>query len=288
MVSPSGWVNVERMSLSNDEAGRPVVIMMGCVQDARNSRVVGRTWTGTEWTEPDEIDRFDGSGVFGGMISYLDSKGRIHVAYDRDLDDRESYGFMDGQFPDKCFHAVRTEQGWSKASATTGRGKFYVDPVSLGEFADGTVYLTVEVHPFTSSSRLETEYLGCQRWSGREWSELEEGTPKALSTDYWGNRISELRATTQRSDGVGKGPARPRTASCRDRLGRLVVFSWDSSQVTVCMWNGNEWAEDVTFSPGFDVEKAHVLFNPDGNVYWLGDARGRIVIQRIRLLPRGE
>lgn len=48
-VSPSGWRSIERVSVTNDASGNPVVLMFGCTSDSRYSYVVARRWTGERW-----------------------------------------------------------------------------------------------------------------------------------------------------------------------------------------------------------------------------------------------
>ncbi|MBL7140780.1 MAG: hypothetical protein ISS74_07710 [Planctomycetes bacterium] len=308
----------------NDGAGCPVVVMMGSVQDARNTSLVVRRWAGAEWTDPVELDHFDGSGHFGRMVGLLDSHGRMHVAYDRRLDKPEAYGVMDGQFPDKCFHALYDGQRWSRGKATTGAGRYYIDPVGMGELPDGTVCLLAEISAFGILGGLEGRYLGNQRWDGKAWSAVgREPVPEAVVSiganasfyedpepliapddrrfstmhDYWGNTIAWvgdqlcLVRRHQAPDGyeavsvLSTGYTSCMPLLKRDRSGRIALCSCDASHVEVRLWNGNGWAEPLTFPSAGIFGVTKVLFNPDGNMYVIGKGKDRFVIRRIRMLP---
>ena len=259
-ISPSNWNDVDRVSVANDGSGRPVVIMMGCVQDYRDSRVIARTWTGNQWTDPVELDQFDGSGTFGNMLALLDSKGRIHVVYDRRLSSGENYStgliIVDGEFPDKCFHAFWEGNEWSRGKSTTGRGRFYVDPVSLSELPDGRVCLVMKVHPI-GRIKPESEYVGYQVWDGRQWSGISEKQP----------------------DGAAIEPLLRK----RDLAGRIIDVSQDESLVKLRLGNGHEWTESLTFP--CRGQAAQVLLKPDGNIYIIVQEDADIRIQRILLTP---
>jgi len=302
-ISPHDWADVGRVSVTNDDSGNPVVIMMGYVQDAGNTQVVVRKCSGHEWTEPVQLDRFDGSGTLGSMVSLLDSKGRIHVVYDRKLALRESYGIMHGQFPDKCFHASFDGKNWSRARSTTGKGKFYVDPRFLSELPDTKICLGMRVHPF-SAFGYKAEYVGYQLWNGERWSSIAEGPPKEAPSgaegqpvfDYWGNSISRLSKDgrdhcvlkKRGSDSVENVPLLSEPVLKRDRSGRIIICSWDSTQGEIRLWNGDQWAENLSYPLDLEVRTTQILSNPDGNVFLIHKGESRIVIQQIKVTPKKE
>lgn len=284
------------MSISNDSAGNPVVFMMGCLQNATDTRVVARRHSGRSWDQPVELDAFDGSGTFGSLVSLLDSQGRIHVAYDRRLDDRESYGIIDGQFPDKCFHAWFDGKNWTRSRATTGAGRFYVDPLSLCEMPDATVCLLVQVHPFTSLGGSEKRHTACQVWDGRKWASMRQDLPNQASppaaatiTDYWGNTFtwtahSDGSCTLNRQGNSGAEAVAILSAPTviRDRFGRIIVGSCDSSKGEVRLWNGKQWAGPVIYPLQGGLEPAQILCN-DGHLLLVHKADSRWVLQQVKL-----
>ncbi len=306
-ISPAEWNGVERVSVANDASGNPVAIMMGCVKDFRNMYVAVRQWSGQSWSAPVELDHYDGTGHAGAMISALDSRGCIHVVYNRPLNPRESYsrGFVivDGEFPDKCFHAVFDGQQWKRSTSTTGRGRFYVDPVFLSELTDGRLCLGMEVHAF-SNVQWEPRYEGYQLWDGRAWSGIAKDKPRDAFKngdetvfDYWGNRLSLRKdvgiyqAVLQRSD--SKRPPERITLKSepivkRDWAGRIVVFSRDLSQAEMRVWCGNDWSNTLSFPIDEKLRVAHVLLNPDGNICVVCEKNGsaRFVVQRVRMVGK--
>ncbi|MHC4562204.1 MAG: hypothetical protein ACYS8X_05460 [Planctomycetota bacterium] len=302
-ISPTEWTNVDRVSVTNDRAGNPVVIMMGYVQDARDTRVVVRRRSEQTWTSSVQLDAFDGSGTFGSMVSLLDSAGRIHVAYDRRLTSRESYGIMDGHFPDKCFHAWSDGKKWYRAEATTGKGRFYVDPHFLSELPDGKVCLGTGVHPFGNFG-YDTKYIGCQLWDGERWSNMLKELPKEAPAsaegqpvlDYWGNRISKLSKDGQvycvlnrRGTDLADTVAVLSTPLVkRDRSGRVLVCSSNSSWGEVRLWSGDRWAGALAYPLGGRDRITQVLCNPDGNVFLIHEGESRIVVQPLRMTQKQQ
>ena len=302
-ISPKGWADVERVSVANTVSGNPVVVMMGSVPDARNTLVVVREYAGQKWTEPVQLDVFDGTGTFGSMVSLLDSKGRIHIAYDRRLSPHESYGLMHGYFPDKCFHAWSDGKNWVRAQSTTGKGKFRVDPRFLSELPNAKVCLGMKVHPF-SNSGYKAEYVGCQLWDGKRWSSIVKDLPKEASSgadghsvlDYWGNKISRASRDgkdycvlkKRGSDSVETVPVLFSSLLKRDRTGRIVVCSWTSLRGEIRLWNGDRWAGMLSYPLGPGEGLTQILCNPDGNLFLIHKGKSRVVIQRIKLIPRKQ
>jgi hypothetical protein len=300
-ISPEGWAGVGRVSVSNTRQGDPVVFMMGYLQDARDSRVVVREWGVKGWGGPFELDAFDGSGTFGSMVSLLDSKGRVHVVYDRCLTPRESYGIAAGYFPDKCFHSWSDGEQWTRSQSTTGRGRFYVDPVSLSDLPDGTVCLAARVHPF-SIMGYEEGYVGRQLWDGERWSDIIGQLPDQASVDagakpirdHWGNSISWTceggRYTGSRrkrgAEGVKSFAMLSEPLMVRDREGRIIVCSSDSAQCEVRVWEGDQWAGQIRYPLDRGEGISRVLCNPDGNLLLIHEGDSRIVVRRVTLAPR--
>jgi hypothetical protein len=298
-ISPEGWRDVDRVGVSNDNAGNPVVFMMGCLEDARDTRVVVREYDGQSWREPVQLDAFDGSGTFGSMLSMLDSNGRTHVVYDRRLEPRESYGIMEGHFPDKCFHAWSDGKNWTRSRSTTGKGKYYVDPTTLSELSDGKVCLVINVRPFAGFASQGGKYPACQLWDGERWSDITKQLPEdAVSeaeaqsvSDYWGNVVSWSRQGGRHICTLNKhGGGSVETLGLlsepiltRDTLGRIIVGSADSSQGEVHIWNGNRWVEKRSYPVARDEKLAQILCNPDGNVLLIHQGESRVTIQRVKL-----
>ena len=296
-ISPEKWKDADRVTVTNNASGNPVVTMMGYVRDATYTHLVVREWSGQNWTEPVQIDFFDGRGLFGSMVSLLDSKGRIHVVYDRNLAPAESYGIMHGQFPDKCFHAWFDGKSWKRAQPTTGRGKFYVDPRFLSELADGNICLGISVDPF-SGYNPRPEYVGCQLWDGKRWSGILKKLPKEAPSsaenqpvfDYWGNSISRLRKDgrdycvlkKRGSDRVETVELLSTPIMMRDRAGRIIVCSSNSARGELRLWNGDQWAGKISYPLGRAGEISQILCNPDGNLLLIHEGRSRVVIQGIK------
>jgi hypothetical protein len=296
-ICPADWAGVTRVSVTNDESGNPVVVMMGYVKNSSKMQVVVRKRLDNNWSNPIEIDRFDGSGTFGSMISLLDSKGRIHVVYDRHLEPRESYavGFIivDGEFPDKCFHAFFDGEKWSRSKSTTGKGKYYVDPLFLSEMPSGNICLGLEVSPLRTDAESQS-----QIWDGNNWSKLAEKWPKeafyvknTCVFDYWGNAISwgsvndGYQCFVSRRDNPNKTDIRDLKSMptvTRDRNGRIVLFSHDSSQAEIRMWNGEQWSDKLTFPIDENPKRVNILANPDGNLYVVIEGDNKTIIQRIK------
>jgi hypothetical protein len=297
-ISPKEWVDADRVSVSNDASGNPVVLMMGCVQDARDTHVVARKWSGQGWTEPVELDAFDGSGTFGYMISFLDSKGRVHVVYDRRLEPYESYGFMHGQFPDKCFHAWSDGQKWNRAKATTGRGEFYLDPRFLSELPDGKVCLALRVSPFSSWWGLGPDFQGCQFWDGSQWSDIVKERPREARCqsdgepvlDYWGNTVSwsgedgkhYCLLKKRGSDSVESIDILSAPLLKRDLSGRIIVCSSNSSEGEIRVWKRDRWTGPLRYPLDGGEKASRILCNPDGSILVVHEGESRIVVQRIQ------
>ncbi len=187
VISPCGWNHVERVSVTNDEHGNPVVIMMGKPASQTGTslyeietHVVVRKYYDNMWSEPVQLDLFRGFAS-PTPLSLLDSRGHIHLIYNRPLSPREEYGIGHGYFPDKCFHAWFDGVEWHTALATTGRGEFYVTPLFLSELPDTRICLGIRILPFSLIGYMD-EYNACQTWDGRRWTSLAKEIPsEALS-----------------------------------------------------------------------------------------------------------
>lgn len=300
-ISPKSCPLIEPISVTNDGSGNPVVIMMGYDEDVQNTVVVARKHSGKGWKDPDQLDVFDGSGHIASMLSFLDSKDRIHIVYDRDLDLRESYGIMEGHFPDKCFHAWYDGKKWNQAQSTTGRGKFYVDPSFLSELPNGKICLKMRVHPFSGFGGYEPEYVGYQLWNGSQWSSIAKELPEeaVCSTngqpvlDYWGNSISSTRKDgtdycllkKRGSNTIETIPIVSKPLLKRDRSGRIIVCSSGPSRCQIRIWNGNQWTNTLDYPLTRKEKLTQILCNPDGNIFLIHEGKSQVTIQRIKMMP---
>lgn len=301
-ISPENWTDVDRVSVSNDSSGHPIVFMMGFLRDARDTRVVARAFDGDAWGEPVLLDTFDGAGTFGSiMTSLLDSSGRVHVVYDRHLVPRESYGVMEGQFPDKCFHAWSDGESWTGSKATTGKGHFYVDPVALTELPDKRICLISEFRPFSSFGGHKPEFTGCQLWDGGRWSDVTRQLPEgAISTadtqpvsDYWGNVFSYSGqdgrhvciVKKQGGESLESVELLSKPIILRDRSGMVIVCSSDSSRGELHLWSGRQWAGKISYPLQHGGTLSQILWNPDGSILVIHTRGSRVIAQRIRLVP---
>jgi hypothetical protein len=277
-LTAPNWTFIERLTAIPDASGNPVVIWSGYDGQPGEALVAAR-WSSEGWSEPQPLDRLATSTSINELISLRDSRGRIHVVYDRPLPNRESYsrGFPpEGEFPDKCFHAVFDAQHWSKPQATTGPGRFYVTPLALSEGVNGSVLLAIVMHRFTKDG-FKGRFLASQSWDGQAWSAVEDlaETDKeydlGLLTDRWGARIAwypgdvaargqygsrvagSLRCFLQR-DGrsenllVGSYVWPPRFGV--DFSGRVVML-WrvPDGECRFRLWNGREWSETLNGLP---------------------------------------
>ena len=203
---------------------------------------------------------------------------------------------MEGEFPDKCFHAVGDGTIWPRAQPTTGRGKFYVDPVALSELQSGIICLLMKVREFSTS--FEPEYTGYQTWDDKQWSSLGKEPPtealQALAahaiSDNWGNTVTseeqggECRSVVRNRERiVSRGPlllSKPLMA--RDHAGRVVVLSQDAPHGELQLWSGAEWSEPVAFELDRGAKVTHLLPNPGGDIYLVCEGGSDIQIQRVQ------
>ncbi len=298
-ISPGDWNNVECLSVTNDDTGNPVVFMMGYSKDARNTVVVVRKYIEQNWTEPILLDTFDGSGTFSSMLSLLDSNGYIHVIYDRNLKPRESYGFMEGYFPDKCFHAWYDGKNWNRAQSTTGRGTFYVEPRFLSELPNAKICVGMKVIPFSKFGGYKTKYVGCQLWDGKQWSDIIKKPPEeAFSSniednaifDYWGNSLTYMNKVGKNYCILkNKANADNETVTLlspplvkRDDSGRILVCSSNSTQGEIRIWNGNRWLTSLSYPLNGQEKIDQILSNPNGDIFLLHKGPSQITVQQIK------
>lgn len=254
-IETPGWKYFDRIVAVSDGANHPLIVWLGFDQQTGQA-LAAMQWTGERWTEPVIVDRRKTSGGAVELRALRQANGRIHVVYDRPLDDREEYNVGGhGAYPSKCFHAIFADGQWSKPQPTTGRGRFDLDPVGLTTGPAGTIWCAVQYSPPYAPGD-----VAVQSWDGERWSRVERlhaGEGGGVLTDPWGSRLIWWHTVDSvgallRQDGtetpqswVYWGATIPVT---NDAAGRIAVYFEGSSTEggRVRVWNGNGWAEVVT------------------------------------------
>lgn len=310
----SGWKFINRIAGSLDADGNPTVIWSGIRSDQdvaaqplklgernragnglREGQVLAAsTWTGEAWTSATILDVLGTGMVANRLHSIRDTRGSVHVVYDRQLEPPESYsrGFIvvDGFFANKCFH-VHSERGnCSLPLPTTGKGRFSVQDMRLTNTPDGPVALSMLIRPPRKA------YVGVQTWDGKSWSSLKQVSPDLLGPytyeggsfqDKWGTRItwwnSELQYTFVASDPEGKDRTQQFTSA------HTPIFEFHTSGAVLLLcpnygggdlraWDGKRWTEPMACSHG-----QYLAGSASGVFYVAGREGAQLVAQEVIL-----
>ncbi len=100
----------------------------------------------------------------------VDAEGRAHVLYVSPLEPAESYGPIEGFFPDKCWLVTHDGQTWSTPKPIQGRGRFDIREAILTLTPGGRLVVSAETHGQFSP---EKEYVAYQVLGRSGWSDLQ-------------------------------------------------------------------------------------------------------------------
>lgn len=281
-IPTDGWKFINRMTVAMDKEGRPIVVWAG-FDDTPGEALAALRWLGDGWSSPAILDRLETSTSVESLHTLRDPSGRVHLAYDRPLNPRESYNIGGhGMFPRKCWHAVFDGQRWSTPAPTTGPGRFsaYARGLSLGP--DGRIALGIHV-----SLPGDPGYVAQQAWDGNTWSSIEKlknAQSGGVVATPWGDRLlwwtldQSFGASVVRGDCEAAVPEAcwsRSTLVTADKAGRIVVCARDGDGA-VHLWNGENWSGGLRFE-GADA----IVPTPNGNLLAARWERGGVRIQDI-------
>ena len=94
-----------------------------------------------------------------GLDAAVDKEGRVHVVFTAPLMPKEEYGFIDGFFAAKAWHAMSDGRQWTEARPLQGRAHYDADHPILTVAPSGRLILSLEVReqfsPFGSHTGVQ-------------------------------------------------------------------------------------------------------------------------------------
>jgi hypothetical protein len=296
-ILPVGWEFVDHLAGVLDGAGKPVIVWTA-FDGTPGMAVAAARWTGTAWSSPVILDRLETSTSVNHLVAQTDDKGHVHVVYDRPLHPPEEYsrgiGIVEGEYPDKCFHVTFDGTQWSTAQATTGPGRFAIDPSALSTAPGGHLFLAMGISPLGRIAN-EPWYVGGQTWDGTKWLPIERLTPKTdlmqgrggAMLDRWGGRITWWQDPAGGIKATGADVSTATSAQIvdvgysyefkRNPGGWVGVYWRDDPVGYYTLWDGKKWLVPLKC-----VIATHAFPGANGNILLTQRKAGTILVQEIR------